>query len=140
MNQRDSWNKRPPGGRTGGLIFFAGTQVSILRPGKRPHQLIATLYSQPCFQCPHPIPRHRNLRALRILERQNHLPRKPRVHLMNPVHIHQRRAMNAQKACRVETAFEFDDCLIHSVTMPTDHSIGKLVVRNEVCNGIEIEK
>jgi len=36
--------------------------------------------------------------------------------------------MDAEKACRVETAFEFDDGLIDDVAMSIDDGISELVV------------
>ena len=96
-----------------------------------------TSESQPGLQQTYAIAGNRNLRALGILERQNNLTRKPRIHLVDPVHIHKRRSVNAQKPAGIESLLEFCDRLIDAVLVPIDHCIGELVLGQKVRHGIE---
>ena len=76
---------------------------------------------------------------LGIFEGEDNLAGKPGVYLVNPVHIHERGAVDAEKPCGVKTALEFGDGLVDAVPASAYDGVGELVVGNEISYCIEVE-
>jgi hypothetical protein len=59
---------------------------------------------------------------------------------MDPVHIHQRGAVDAQKSCRVQAALKLDDRLIDAMPASIDNGISELVLSYKMSYNFEREK
>src|ERR1700722_4190708 len=95
------------------------------RSGDRRYHLRMGLNAEACLEDFDAIARDCDLRALRIFQRQHDLARKPRIDLVNPIDIHQRRAVHTQKAARVQPLFKFGNRLVDCVLTPGGNGIGE---------------
>ena len=113
----------------------AALQPSIAKPW-----LKNALDSQARLQNADAIAGDGNLRALGVLEREDDLAGEPRIHLVNPLHIYQRGAVDAQKPGRIKPPLEFGDGLVNAMLASVRHSVGELVAGDKVRDGIQVDK
>src|ERR1035437_3724713 len=77
---------------------------------------------------------------LHVFEGDDDLAGEPCVEFLNPVDVDEDCSMDAQEVCGVEAVLEISDGLVDAVRSTVDCGIGRLVLRGEVRDGVEVEE
>ena len=98
------------------------------------------LPSHTLFELPHPVARDGQVRVFAVLQTNVQRSSGERRDFLDPLHVHDRAPVDADKFLWVEFFFQFRNRVVHAVRLAFRHRISQFVLGIEMCHPRQLEE